>query len=140
MSELAREGTRSPHFRDFIYNTMGQGSFGAPDRFTWDRWIREHFLYRVELEEVVRTPEFMLQEIQRTGYFEGDCDCVSVFYATIIKTIGYRCRFVAIRFSDPFEFQHVFVEYDNGFQWIRTDVTVPVGTVHVELERMVEYV
>jgi transglutaminase-like putative cysteine protease len=116
----------------------GNSSFGAPDSFTWDRWIRGHFKYRPEAVEVVRTPSFMLDELERTRFFEGDCDCVSVFYGTVIKTLGYRVRFVAIRYSDPTEFQHVFLEYHNGSRWVRVDPTTPPGTIHVEIERMVE--
>ncbi len=112
----------------------------GPDPFTWDRWIRGHFKYRPEGVEVVRTPLFMLDELKRTGYFEGDCDCVSVFYAAVAKLLGYRVRFVAIRYSDPIEFQHVFVEYFNGNRWIRVDPTAPYGTQHAELERMTENV
>ncbi len=103
-----------------------------------DRWIRSRFRYRKELHEVVRTPEFMLDELERTGYCEGDCDCISVFYAAIVKALGYRVRFVAIRYSDPTEFQHVFCEYWNGLTWTRLDPTAPAGTVHFELERMTE--
>lgn len=137
MSELSRAAANSGQFRAFIADTMGRDHRSFT---TWDRWIRGHFRYRPEGVEVVRTPEFMLDEFQRTGYFEGDCDCVSVFYGTIIKALGFRVRFVAIRYSDPSEFQHVFLEYFNLGRWIRVDPTAPYGTVHVELDRMVENV
>lgn len=137
MSELSKRGAANPEIQNFVADVMGRD----PRSFiNWDRWIRGHFRYRPEGVEVVRTPEFMLEEYQRTGYFEGDCDCVSVFYATVIKILGYRVRFVAIRYSDPSEFQHVFVEYYNGSQWVRVDPTAPFGTIHVELDRMVENV
>ena len=134
MSEVVRESLSLGRFSDFV-----QRSFVASDVVAVDRWIRGHFRYRPDGQnEIVRTPDFMLNELQTTGYFQGDCDCVSVFYAAVLKSLGFRCRFAAIRFSDPSEMEHVFVEFFSGSDWVRVDPTVPVGTVHTELERMTQ--
>lgn len=103
-----------------------------------DRWIRGHFRYRGEREEVLRTPRFMFDQIQETGYFEGDCDDCAIMTAAVLRILGYRVRFVAIRY-DSTEFQHVFVEAyspDQG-RWVVLDATVNPGTQYRELERMV---
>ena len=137
MAELVRASLSLGRFPEFVVRMFGASS--AVNVAAVDRWIRGHFRYRPDgRNEIVREPDFMLNELQTTGYFQGDCDCVSVFYATVLKSLGFHCRFAAIRFSDPFDMEHVFVEYFNGSQWVRVDPTVPVGTVHTELERMVQ--
>ncbi len=134
MAELVRRGADSGRLRDFVFNRVGHL---APNDL--DRWVRGHFRYRPENQEVVRTPDFMLTDLETSGYVEGDCDCISVFYGTILRILGFdRIRFVAIRYSDLYEFQHVFGEWFNGSSWVRFDPTVDAGTIHVELERMVE--
>jgi transglutaminase-like putative cysteine protease len=105
-----------------------------------DLWIRGHFRYRPELEEVLRTVPYMANQFRTLGYFEGDCDDVSIFYATVLKILGFQLvRFVAIRHTHPSEFEHVFVEFyePQGGQWLRVDPTVDQTTVHHELERMI---
>lgn len=134
MAALIRQGADSGRFHNFV-STMLPTDFPS-----LDRWIRGHFRYRPENQEVVRTADFMLTDLQTKGYVEGDCDCITVFYSTVLRVYGFRVRLIAIRYSDPFEFQHVFGEFFNGSRWVRFDPTVDPGTIHVEIERMVESV
>lgn len=109
----------------------------AADLWSLDQWIRAHFRYRGEIEEVLRTPEFMLDTLEREGYFDGDCDDVSTLYAALALSSGFRCRFVAIRYDASPEFKHVFLEVWAGDRWVAVDPTVAEGTPYVETERMV---
>lgn len=98
-------------------------------------FIRSHFRYRGEIEEVVRTPQMMIETLAGSGFFDGDCDDVSTLAAAILRVYGYPAQFVAIRYdsTDP-EFKHVFVE-TVGDRVI--DPTVPEETIYKEIERMV---
>jgi len=134
MAELARMGASDPVLSNALLL-----EFGAPDYVLdqIDRATRGHFRYRPEVEEIVRTPTFMWNEWQRTGYFEGDCDDVSVMLATIAKVLEYPVRYVAIRYDDE-TFKHVFVEIFDGWRWRVFDPTVAPGTEYNAIERMVE--
>jgi transglutaminase-like putative cysteine protease len=102
-----------------------------------DRWIRVHFVYRGEIEEVIRTPEFMLHSMEMSGVFDGDCDDVSTLAASLLKAMGLPARFVAIRFGPSPEFKHVYVETFVDGVPVALDATVEPGTPYAALERMV---
>lgn len=135
MRRLVRESAASPELFTSIRNGV-EGRFLNLDGL--DILVRGHFRYRPEREEVIRTPALMWHDWQTQGYFEGDCDDVSVLFATILKVLGYMVRFVAIRYGDSQDFEHVFVEaYDDG-QWRVFDPTVETGTDYHATERMVD--
>lgn len=96
-----------------------------------DTWLRERFRYRGEIEEVLRTPDFMLQSLESRGYFDGDCDDISTLAAALLIRLGYPARFVAIRYDGP-DFKHVFVQVGSYV----IDPTVAKGTPYIEQERM----
>jgi transglutaminase-like putative cysteine protease len=129
MGQLARNELSSPIFAEeigFIFND------DVPSLSEIEKFLRDHFVYQAESFEIIRTPQFMLDEWLQRGWFSGDCDDVSTLAAALLICSGYPAKFVAIRYSHPSEFEHVFVE-SNGY---RIDPTVPPGTVHKELERM----
>jgi transglutaminase-like putative cysteine protease len=137
MARLARAAASDPGFRGFV---RGLGTLGGIEDF-----VRRHFAYRDENEEIVREPRFMLADMGRVDengrvvQLEGDCDDVATFYAAAAVAIGKAARFVAIRYTitNP-NFEHVFTEaYDNG-QWHVLDATVPAGTPMRWIESMIE--
>jgi transglutaminase-like putative cysteine protease len=130
MAQLAREASSNTEFRERIQFLFPP----IPDAI--DRFLRSLFRYREEIEEIIRTPQHMLEKFETDGFIEGDCDDIATLYAAIFGVFGWPSRFVAIRYDAP-EFQHVFLEAMIGGAWKRFDATVPVGTVHKELERMV---
>lgn len=132
MRSLARRGASSEVVRDIAVQSSGGG-----DLLLLDSWIRERFVYRPEYEEIVRTPEFMLSELERNGFFDGDCDDVSTLSAALLLARGYRVRFVAIRYGVATEFSHVYVESETPQGVQVFDATVAPGTVYHETERMV---
>jgi len=105
-----------------------------------DQWIRGAFAYRPEIEEIVRTPEFMLDEYDRTGAMDGDCDDVTTLLSSVLHGAGYPVRIVAMRndAGNP-SFTHVVTEVWDG-DWKRLDPTVEAGTVEIEYDRMEVYV
>ena len=131
MARLAKEGARQDKFEawaKFTLGTMPLESIG--------RWLRRHYSFRPEAEEVLRTVDWMLNDFATAGYVEGDCDDASIFVAAVSLVLGYRVRLVAIRYRDPLEFEHVYAEVFDG-RWVIVDLTVPEGTRYNVLERMV---
>lgn len=133
MAQLARKAAANEAFSQ---QAAQLGSLSAVDTF-----IRSNYRYRDEMEEIIRTPEFMLNDLQRIGYIEGDCDDVSTLYAAFARALQYPARFVAIRYtpSNP-NFEHVFTQAYAGGEWKTFDGTVQPGTVLEALEEMTEEV
>lgn len=135
MARLAREATRDPVFVEFIRQ------FGTLNDL--ETWMREHFTYRDEHEELIRTPRFMLADMGRTSGtrivgLEGDCDDAATFLSAAAKAMGYSARLVAIRYhrSNP-DFEHVFAQALDQGQWVTLDPTVEVGTTIQSIEDMI---
>lgn len=141
MADLVREALNSPAFREWAEANL------PATLADLDAFVRQVFRYRAESSEVLRTVFFMVEQLERDGFFEGDCDDASIFIAACARAMGYLARLVAIRYQGP-EFEHVFVEaldqkpaLDRMLsKWISIDPTVPRTTKHEELERMVIHV
>ena len=101
-----------------------------------DSFVRSALHYLKEPYEIVRTPENSLDQIEKYGFFIGDCDDASTLIAAMLRVAGYPVRFVVIR-TDPKsrEFQHVYVEFFDGQHWYSVDPTTEPGTDHQYLER-----
>jgi transglutaminase-like putative cysteine protease len=130
MKHLVNHASRNPEFRKFALEFHTSSEV--------DEWVRAHFRYRDEREEILRTPEFQLNDaLVRLGYLEGDCDDVSMFYAAVLKTLGLPVRFVAIRYTpDNPNFEHVFTQAYDMAAWRTFDATVPAGSPIRALESM----
>ena len=105
-----------------------------------EKWIRAHYMYRPEHEEILRSPDFMMRDLERQGYVEGDCDDIAIFIAALFKCLRIPVRFTAIRYNAIPEFGHVFTEVWTGNGWTVIDPTVPHGTRYRTVERMIENV
>jgi hypothetical protein len=135
MARLAREALKSDRFVNFW-----EGRFwpdGAPTLDEIDDAIRPVYIYRDEYEETVRTPEYMVNDLQTLGHLEGDCDDISTQIAAVCLLFGYRVRFVAIRYDPAIDYiQHVFVQALDDSGWRVIDLTVPIGTQMLAIEEM----
>lgn len=103
----------------------------------FESWLRNHSRYRDEYEEVVRMPEFMVEDFKRTGILEGDCDDFATFAGSVVHAMNIPSRLVAVRTSPDPNFDHVFLEahmFEERFQ--RIDPTVDADTRIPEFERM----
>jgi len=103
-----------------------------------DAYVRSVFRYESEPVETLCTVQFMVDSISKYGYFVGDCDDVSIFLASLLKSLGYRVKFVAIatKRNDP-NFYHVFTDVMISGQWFRFDPTVSSGTTHIYYKEMI---
>jgi hypothetical protein len=126
MARMARDASYNPDFQAFARQ------FHSTEDL--DSWLRNHFTYRDETEEILRTPMYMLQDWGRISSdrvigLEGDCDDISTFVAAITKVLGLPTRLIAIRHdpSNP-DYEHVFTQaFDHG-SWQTLDPTVDAGT------------
>ena len=90
------------------------------------RKAREDFRYTRDPlgVELVKTPTFILREIEGHGWAALDCDDASVWLAALLRSVGIATRFKAIRGSRrrPQDFSHVYVEAQGrGGRWIPLD-------------------
>lgn len=76
--------------------------------------------------ETLHSPEILLKLKQ------GDCDDKSILLASLLESIGYQTRFVALGFQPPIKtangfktknYSHVFVEVFNKGKWIPLETT-----------------
>lgn len=139
MSRLSRHGATNPAIKQWVNNLTG---LDFEKLVQVDTAIRRVYRFRNEIQELIRTPEFMMEDWITRGYLEGDCDDISTFTAAVVGAIGLRVRFVAIR-TDPatMDFKHVFVEVFVDGNWYRLDATVSNQTdMQYYGERMVQNV
>lgn len=89
-------------------------------------YVRDHIRYVRDVIgiETLQTPDATL-ELEA-----GDCDDKSTLLAALLASIGHRTRFVAVGYSSPGAFQHVYVETLIGAdRWVPLDATVSHATV-----------
>lgn len=93
------------------------------------QFVKDKVRYTRDVDglEYVRTPYRIMSEIQSHGYSFGDCDCMSLFLATLLKSAGYKTRYVIIRTAgNPIDaYNHIYVEAHEPKmnKWICLDAT-----------------
>lgn len=87
--------------------------------------------------ELIRSPVYMLRQIESKGTARGDCDDVATLGAALGKAVGMPARFVVQSFAAGQPYGHVFTELATPAGWVELDTTapaqIPAGlTVHSE--------
>lgn len=92
-------------------------------------WCLKRFRYvrdpkRVEL---LQSPVRMLEEIERFGYFAGDCDEASIMTAALCCAVGIECELMAVAFRPGVPLSHVFAVAlpDRGARPVELDIVRP---------------
>lgn len=70
--------------------------------------------------ETVKSPTFLVQEINDSGRAVMDCDDASVLTAAFVRAVGIPTRFKVIKDS-PTEFTHVYLEAFIDGRWVKVD-------------------
>lgn len=122
MAILARQGKQSQQVRQkAIELTSGalQKDYGEEARRILE-WVRDDIRYVRDIRgiETLHTADKLL-EIQC-----GDCDDKSILLASMLESLGHRCRFVAVAFT-PGQWVHVWVQDFIRGQWIDLEPTEP---------------
>lgn len=89
-------------------------------------FVRDRIRYTKDVNgvETVQTPPATL-ELEA-----GDCDDKATLLAAMLESVGHPTRFVAVGYTGPDTFQHVYVETYVGRRWVPLDATMtgaPVG-------------
>lgn len=86
-------------------------------------YVRDHIRYVQDVADIetLHTPDVVL------GQGAGDCDDKSMLLATMLESIGHKCRFVAMSWHGPNAFEHVSVETLIGTVWVNLETTEPVN-------------
>lgn len=82
-------------------------------------FVRDHVRYTRDIYDVetLSTPDKTL-----TGLI-GDCDDQTVLLASLCEAVGYLTRFVVAGYSDPQQFEHVYMQVHCFDQWVNCDPT-----------------
>ena len=92
---------------------------------TWSKY-RVQYLFDSPVFEEVTGVGLMLERLQKYGSIAGDCDCVSIFQASLARALNLPVRFVTIATGKRgIDFTHVFPEVYAGGAWRSLDVFAP---------------
>lgn len=127
MAGLVRETRILPAIRntaaDIVSSLAAQNFTAEADAIFC--FVRDQIRYLQDTNnvEVIQNPCFTLD------FRQGDCDDKSTLLAALLESVGHPCRFVAVGYTHPGEFEHVYVETRIGGQWIPLESTeqVPMG-------------
>lgn len=90
-------------------------------------WVKRNIRYTQDIRDVetLKTPDATVYSGQ------GDCDDKSTLVSTLLESIGYKTRFVAVGMNEPGIFEHVYAEVILGTRWLGMDTTElqPLGWI-----------
>lgn len=98
----------------------------------WAGQVRALFTFvrdRIRYTRDVFGVETLQTPIVTLDLAAGDCDDKSTLLAALLLSIGHPARFVAVGFTSPGNYQHVYVETLIGKSWFALDPTVQTATV-----------
>lgn len=110
-----------------IVNAARQITQSVPERNsrglieTLQTWVRDHVKYVNDprLVEMVQTPPQTLKILM------GDCDDKATLLATLLESIGFTTRFIAISEMDGLPWSHVMAQVRLGDRWVNLETIVP---------------
>lgn len=124
MAKLVKQTRADPTIRDTAKNlVMGcsPGDYRAEVNECF-LFVRDNIRYLQDGNgaERLSNPVVLLQDRA------GDCDDKSTLLAALLESIGHPCRFVAVGYTAPGEYEHVFVETRIGANWVALETTLNV--------------
>lgn len=91
------------------------------------QWVEDHFHYVNDPlgVELVKNPVLIDQKISEFGEFLGDCDDISAYLASLLKSVGYPVKLVVVspQQSSGYDYRHIFVRVWMASQnaWVALD-------------------
>lgn len=89
-------------------------------------WMENHLSFIPDPlgVELLSTPRYLIERIQKTGMVSGDCDDTAILAAALGKAVGLRAKFRALGFRKPgAPFRHVVTYLLAAGQWANLDTT-----------------
>jgi transglutaminase-like putative cysteine protease len=124
MRAMAR--TPDPRVEDVAHQILARATVLTPYVLAAlvHQFLLDHLIYTLDAEEVeeVRSPGWMLAQIEHYGSARGDCDDYVTLGAALCLTLGLRCRFRVVSQQANREWDHVYlqIEVSDG-EWITSD-------------------
>jgi transglutaminase-like putative cysteine protease len=105
------------------------------------QWMRHRVRFlpdpAVPGTELIRTPDYLLEEIDRFGFARGDCDDAATLAAALLLSAGVTGRFVAVGWGG--EFAHVYAEAATPAGFLELDVTEPVRMLDFDVRMTLDF-
>lgn len=138
---LVRQYKTSPVIRRTAENILS----AVPEKSAYSevRAIRQFTRRSIRYTMDVRDVETLKTPILTLESMHGDCDDQATLAATLLESVGYACRFVAIGFTGAFDFSHVYTEVKLGKSWLSVETTedVDIGWQPPQVQaRMVRHI
>ena len=121
MAYIARQYRCNPDMRrfaeDLIRNTESKNALAEARAIFL--FVRDNIRYTQDVRdtETLKTPDATLY----SGM--GDCDDMSLLVSTLLESVGYTTRFVAVGTIDAAAFDHVYCEVQILGNWIALETT-----------------
>lgn len=124
MRRLVNAGKKSPVVRQLAV-TLTKGLIQKDwnnEVNTLYKFVRDRIRYVRDINgvETLHTPEKVLENAA------GDCDDKSILLASLLESLGYKTRIVAVGFRKN-SFSHVYPEVLHNNNWISLETTEPVN-------------
>lgn len=134
MRNLVRSGKKSPRVRQtavLLTQNLPQKDREEEIKALY-RFVRDRIRYVRDIRgvETLHTADRVLENKQ------GDCDDKSILLASLLESLGFQTRFIAIGFSPPKKlfgklsssgYSHVLPEVLLRGEWVSLETTEPVG-------------
>jgi hypothetical protein len=61
-------------------------------------WFVDHFLYVPDPidDEYIQSPLALIRDVMSSGHFRGDCDDVTLFMCSVLRSIGIHCVILGV--------------------------------------------
>lgn len=133
MKRLTVEAIQSQKPRDIVIGLFNWQYIENPEMFAMAlyNWLKARLVIIDEFEELLQSPNILINQIQATGRAFGDCDDTAMLAASILASAGALVRFRAIEPAPDGSFGHVLTEYrfPRTDTWRVFDLTVPGNLV-----------
>lgn len=126
MRRIGREGATRPEVQRWAHAIVGDAAgWEAAQRIRSFLAERVRFRFDPPGVELVRTPSYMLWELETSGRAEGDCDDVAVLGAALGMAAGLSGRYVLVALTPGDPFEHVYTELVTPAGPVELDTTRP---------------
>ena len=127
MRDLVRRFKRAPEVRETALSLIAE--LPPKDRMGEARAIFRYVQESIRYVNDIQGLETLQTPLVTMDVSAGDCDDKSVLLASLLESIGRKTRFVAVGYSSPGSYSHVYVEALINENWVPMDATVlrPLG-------------
>lgn len=136
MVRLVRQTVNQKSFQDFVNQLFIDVGFNAHTstkrklKFI-DKYVKQHITYAPDIAgriESIKSADVTLSD----GY--GDCDDLSILYASLLGVLGFTPRFVLATYNPTeTQFSHIYVELITGGERFVFDNAIPNGKFNAEI-------